>query len=149
MTDIEKINQHPASRRAAKFLRAMKEPLDPSITHLLQLTIHWLTSAEPNSMPGFPQYQAETRDQAILLTGENQAWAASLLVPDYETLARETDKAPSQQEQQSLLQKHLDGLAAELNEARTPREAGAMLAENLYRSLHLSLSGFGHLNDLQ
>lgn len=149
MTDLDQLNKHPASQRAAKFLKAMKEPLDESMPHLVQLVIRWLELAEPNSMPGLPQYQQETRDQAMLLPDENPLWAASLLVPDYETLEREMDQAHNKVLQQEVLRNHLDGVLAELNEAKTPREAGAVLAENLYRSLHLALPSFGHLNDLQ
>lgn len=141
MIDLTWLEQHPANRFAAAMLKKLNLP--PSNNPLLELATEWLRRAKPNSLP-WPDYQQELLERAELLMTDDPVWATALLMPEFETLEEEANRAPSKEAKFRLLAESMDQLLNDLKRQPTVGSVGQELAENLYSNLRLAYPAFGH-----
>ena len=138
MIDRQQIENLPASRLAAAWLKNLKAPSTSTIS-LLSLTLEYLRRVRPE--PGPNNYLLDLQQRAAELTTEKPAAVARLFATDFESLQLEQEADPDQLPQ--LLAEHLGGLHRQMQEAKSLREVGSLLAENLFNSLCFLSPSFG------
>ena len=138
MIDQEQIDSHPASQLAAQWLTNLKEP-STSTTPLMRLTLAYLRRVTPEAGP--QNYLAELVERAQAMQSQPAADMAELFCPDWETL--QADLKENQEHPWPTLAQHLNVLTLEMRKAKTLREVGSLLAENLFNSLCFLYPSFG------
>ena len=123
MIGLSQINSHPASQYAARCLARLGAGVDPSRPLLLQLLLAWLERLPADAHdrnPGLDRLQ----QLAVDLLSRPAPLAVAMLTADAPTYQEQPDSWPA-------LSGLLDSLLADLRQAKTIRDAGADLAENL------------------
>lgn len=139
MLDLTTLNRHQSGALALKFLKPLGVPADPTQPALLRLLEEYLLRDDPEAP--FAAARPELKEEAFRLALQPPAAAVSMLVPDPGYLEEQAEADPARAE--PVLLEQLGSLAASLRACKTVREAGRLLAENLYGSLQLHYPSFG------
>lgn len=138
--ELQLLNNHPSSKRAAQILQAAGQHPSSQMPHLLQLVEVWLQHVPDNNLP-WSEYRTEMQDLVTQALADDPVLAVQLVAPDGYSLQEKIQNQPERE--MELIQAELQLLLNPLNRAKNLRAAGRELAENVYSNLRFAYPTFG------